>query len=155
FPPLDIVSPEVEFSPASRNSPVDATVTANYKLVDQEYFRTLRIPLLEGRYFENSDSDETRGVVIINQFLAKSIWPGESPIGNRIVLRFPKDQELYWIPESMNLPLSIVGVVGDINNAGLPGARPGEIYLPYMQNPSRFMHLVARTRGNPLGLASI
>jgi len=54
----------------------------------------------------------------------------------------------------MNLPLSIVGVVGDINKTGLANGRSSEIYLPCMQNPSRFMHLAVRTRGNSFGLAS-
>src|SRR5262249_18069131 len=154
FPPLDLISPAVEFSLAGRSSLPETKETADYKLVDPDYFRTLRIPLVEGRYFESSDSDETRGVVIVSRSLAKSFWAGESPIGNRLVLRFPQGRDLYWIPESMNLPLSIVGVVGDINKTGLANGRSSEIYLPCMQNPSRFMHLAVRTRGNSFGLAS-
>jgi putative ABC transport system permease protein len=155
FPPLDIISPVVELSAAGPASALpDEQITAEYKLIDPEYFRTLGIPLIEGRYLADSDDDETHGVVVISKSLARALWPGDSPIGNRVVLRFPRGRDLYWVPESLNLPLSIVGVVGDINKEGLRGARSTELYLPYKQNPSRFMHLIARTAGNPLSLAT-
>src|SRR5262249_30236171 len=75
-------------------------------------------------------------------------------IGKSLVLKFAQRSDLYWIPESRNLPLSVVGVVGDVSKEGLPGIHPGEIYLPYKQNSSRFMHLILRAPGDPLNLAS-
>jgi putative ABC transport system permease protein len=154
FPPLDIISSDVEFTVPGRDSPpATARVRAAFEVVNPDYFRTLKIPLLEGRVFEDSDADETRGVVVLSKSLAQSVWPNQSPIGNRILLGFPQGRDLYWIPESRNLPLSVIGVVGDVNKEGLQGFRPGELYLPYRQNPSRFMHVVARTSANPSSLA--
>ena len=154
FPPLDIISPEVEFTVLGRDySPATPKLRAQYGVVDPDYFRTVKIPVLEGRPFEDSDADETRGVVVLSKALAQSVWPNQSPIGSRIVLSLPQDRELYWIPDSGNLPLSIIGVVGDINREGLPDSRASELYLPYRQNPSRFVHVIARTSANPLGLA--
>jgi putative ABC transport system permease protein len=154
FPPLDIISPEVEFTFEGRdNTPATAKLRAAYEVIDPDYFRTLKIPLVEGTCFTDSDADETRGVVMLSKSLAGSLWPNQSPIGNRIVLSFPQARDLYWIPESRNLPLTIIGVVGDLDKEGLPGAHRGDLYLPYRQNPSRFMHVIARTSANPAGLA--
>src|SRR5215471_4013384 len=154
FPPLDIISSDAEFTvPGRDSSPATAKVRAAFEVVNPDYFRTLKIPLLEGRVFEDSDADETRGVVVLSRSLAQSVWPNQSPIGNRIVLSFPQGRDLYWIPESRNLPLSVIGVVGDVNKEGLQGFRPDELYLPYRQNPSRFMHVIARTSDNPSSLA--
>jgi putative ABC transport system permease protein len=51
------------------------------------------------------------------------------------------------------LPLSVIGVAGDLNKEGLPGSGPNELYLPYRQNPARFMHVIARSSANPSRLA--
>jgi putative ABC transport system permease protein len=154
FPPLDIISPDVGFVIEGRNSSLaEEQRRAEYKLVAPDYFRALRIPLIEGRCFTDADVNETNGVLMISRSLAKAISPGDSAIGKKLVLQFPRRKDLYWIPESRNLPLKIVGVVGDIDKEGLPGPHPGELYLPCMQNPSRFMHLILRTERDPLGLA--
>src|SRR5262249_12263937 len=80
FLPLDIISDEVDFNVAGRTSR-DEEMKAEYKIVDSLYFRTLGIPLVEGRYFADSDADERRGVVIVSRSLARSLGPSESPIG--------------------------------------------------------------------------
>jgi putative ABC transport system permease protein len=68
-----------------------------YRVIDQNYFRTLGIPLLRGRYFTEQDNDESHGVVLINQATAQRYWPNESPMGNASSrtsrrLKFPGDR---------------------------------------------------------------
>src|SRR6185369_16454931 len=80
-------------------------------------------------------------------------WPNEDPIGKRLTPRFPA-MRAYWLPESINVPLEIVGVVGDVKRDGIAGTTPNQtlpdIYLPYLQNPSSIMHLMVRTPTGPL-----
>ena len=57
-------------------------ITVGYRVIDQNYFRTLGIPLLEGRYFTERDNDESHGVVIISKTMALRYWPNDSPLGS-------------------------------------------------------------------------
>jgi putative ABC transport system permease protein len=112
------------------------------------------IPLLEGRDFTEQDADEGHGVVIVSEATAQRLWPGRDPIGSRVWPTFPKVQNFYEI-QSGNLPITIVGVVGDIREDGtLSPAGQSQMYVPYLQNPSSIMSLLVRTTGNPLGWAS-
>jgi predicted permease len=154
YPPLGVISTTVPFEirgqePAS----ADDTPTVQYSVISSEYFRTVNIPLLAGREFSDQDRDENHGVVIISANMAQRLWPNESPIGKQVTPRFPA-MKAYWLPESNNVPLTIVGVVGDVNREGIAGTSPDQrlpdIYLPYLQNPSSIMHLVVRTPTDPL-----
>jgi putative ABC transport system permease protein len=87
--------------------------------VSPHYFRTLRIPLLEGRTFTESDTPDRPAVVIVNQELARRLWPHESALGKR--LRLPRET-------------TIVGVVGDTRMWGTAlDVRP-QLYVPSLQN---------------------
>ncbi len=61
-------------------------ISAVYRVVRPEYFRTMRIPLLAGRDFQVTDSRDSAFVAIVNEAMAKRRWPGESPVGKRITL---------------------------------------------------------------------
>jgi putative ABC transport system permease protein len=91
-------------------------------LVSPEYFSTIRQPLLAGRYFTDHDDEKALQVVIINQSLARHLWPAESPIRKRISF----DQGQHWN--------TIAGVVGDAREYGLERGSPEKIYLPELQN---------------------
>ena len=127
--------------------------TAQYRVVDWRYFRTMRIALKEGRDFAASDGPDTAGVAIINQALAHRYWPNEDPVGQQVRLEFPATRNP-WEPEPSSSWLTIVGIVSDVHD--WPWGEPmiGHLYLPFIQNPSRIMHLVVRTEGNPTVLTS-
>jgi len=154
YPPLGVISTTVPVEIPGRTpaSPDDATI-AQYSVISSEYFRTAGIPLLAGREFTDQDRDENHGVVIIGANMAQRLWPNENPIGKHVTPRFPA-MRVYWLPESNSVPLTIVGVVGDVNREGIAGTSPDQllpdIYLPYLQNPSSIMHLVVRTPKDPL-----
>jgi putative ABC transport system permease protein len=113
----------------------------------------MNIPLLSGRTFTDHDDNEAHGVVIISASMARRFWPGSDPIGRQIRPQFTQ-QRYFWIPESKNLPLTIVGVVADVRYDGLAEANLPQMYLPYRQNPSSIMNLVVRTRSEPLRWAN-
>src|SRR5262249_16553559 len=99
------------------------------------------------------DADEERGVVMISQSMASRFWPGENPLGRRIQPKFPKEK-MFWIPESRNLCLTVVGTVGDVKQEGLTQTDLPHIYLPYLQNPSSIMSLLVRTPSDPMRWAT-
>ena len=125
--------------------------TASYRVIDPNYFRTLSIPLLRGRYFTDQDDDESRGVVMINQTMARRYWPNTDPIGKRIQSHFPA-ANVPWRPATTNTWLTIIGVVGDVKEIGVNEEQPAEIYLPYLQNPSSLMNVLVRSTSDPLRL---
>jgi len=118
---------------------------ADYRVVSPEFFQTMRIPILRGRGFSESDNAGAEPVVIINQTMAKRFWPNQEPISQHIWIGKPMGPE--WTEPG---PREIVGVVGDIHGASLATAPEPTMYLPYAQRPIVEMHFVIRTRQSPM-----
>jgi putative ABC transport system permease protein len=118
--------------------------SADISIIDSGYLRTMRIPLLQGREISDRDAAGAPRVMLINQTMANRFWPGENPIGHRVIM---KD----WGPP---LTGEIVGVVGDVKTG--PPEEPVHpmIYWPYAQFPSLFNELVVRTSGDPLSVVN-
>jgi predicted permease len=117
------------------------TPAAESQTVSEGFFRTLQVPLLDGRAFSELDGSQTPRVAIISQSMAQRFWTGQDPLGGRIKLGSP-DSDSPW--------LSIVGVCGDMKqNWWDPVARP-IIYLPSSQAPARSTYFVIRTVHNPM-----
>ena len=154
FPPLALQSTTVNLIIEGHNpSSPDEVLNARCSVISPEYFRTMNIPLLSGRTFTDHDANEAHGVAIISASMARRFWPHSDPIGYQIWPQFTQ-QRYFWIPESKNLPLRIVGVVGDVRYDGLADHDQAQIYLPYPQNPSSIMNLLVRTRSDPLRLTN-
>jgi predicted permease len=120
--------------------PVADHPAAHLRVISPGYFRTLQIPLLEGRDFDARDDVGARGrprFVIVNRVLATRYWPHESAIGKRL----HQDYNNEWV--------TIAGVVGDVRYAGLDVSPDVEIYLPDGLFPESAMTLVVRTHGDP------
>jgi len=114
---------------------------AAYVVATPDYFRTLQIPVVSGRPFSDQDTEQTPQVVIVNESMARRLWPGESPIGKRITI---------WRDEKF--PREIVGVVGDTKPSLDTDAGP-QMYVPYAQDANwTGMSLVIRTTGEPASL---
>ena len=111
--------------------------------VEGRIFDALGIPLLRGRRFTSADAAGTPAVVIVNQALAERTWPGEDPVGKRLILP--------WDGEEL---LEVVGVVGNVRQRGVEeGGHPG-MYRPHAQFPAfRSLSLVVRTAGSADPLA--
>lgn len=122
--------------------------TGQYSQADSNFFRTIGIPLIEGREFTPSDGPQSGGVAIINESLAHRYWAHEDPVGQQITLHFAPGRAAFR-PVARDTWLTIVGVVGDVREWELGGKTPAMVYLPYLQAPSRLMCLVVRTTGEP------
>jgi putative ABC transport system permease protein len=117
--------------------------TANLQVVSEGYFRTLGIPLLQGRDFHGEDSFGSRKVAIISSEFARRYFGNANPLGEHVHIGSAAED---WV--------SVVGVAGDVRRFMFDrGMRPA-VYLPHQQMPVRSMHFVVRTRGNPEKLTS-
>lgn len=124
---------------------------AHYRVIDEQFFQTLQIPLLSGRYFTQSDTPDSLSVAIINQALKDRYWPNSNPIGDRV--HFSESSSAPYWPAIGNQSFTIVGIVGDLKDHRFGNAKQGKIYLPYMQAPSRIMRIVLRTTVPPVSMA--
>jgi putative ABC transport system permease protein len=121
-----------------------------WQVVGQEYFRTMGIRLLEGRYLDERDREGAAGAVVVNETMARRFWPGQSPVGRQLrVTPWHED-----VP-----PQTIVGVVADVKQQGLGAPTGTEVYMTARQlqelkvGVPRNLNLVVRVeRGDPLAL---
>jgi len=118
----------------------DHAPEARLGFISEDYFRTMGISLVKGRDFNERDTRDAPPVVIINQTLARRFWPNEVPIGKRIKTR--------------KQVCEIIGVSGEVKQAGLDKPSEPEILLPYQQAPYLFLQLAVRTAGDPLKMVA-
>jgi putative ABC transport system permease protein len=121
--------------------PKGQELTAVINTVGADYFQTMSIPLHRGRMFTERDDADGPKTVLINDSLARRIFTGEDPLGQRLYLR------------GGNTPYEIVGVVGDTKQYNLTGDASPEIFTHYLESPVTFMYVLARTKGDPTSLA--
>jgi putative ABC transport system permease protein len=114
---------------------------ANLRSVSANYFQTLGVPLLQGRYF--NDNDNNPNLVIINKTLADQVLPGEEAVGKRIIY-----------PGITPQPVEIIGVIADEKVNALDAKQTGVVYEPFRQFPSTFSVFVVRTTTDPKRLSN-
>lgn len=124
--------------------PLPQRPLANLGIVSEDYFRVLKIAVIAGRSFSATDRSGSPGVCIVNESLAKRLFPGESPLGH--VLLRGRDAEVR---------AQIVGVIRDVKTGGLNVPPPDEIYYPMRQLGQPGMQIVARTAGDPSTLQAL
>jgi putative ABC transport system permease protein len=124
-------------------------VNSQLQIVSPSYLSTARVPLKSGRDFTPQDTRERTFVTIVNETLARTMWPGENPIGKRFACCEPG-------PKGRMDPVwhEVVGVVADVRAQGLDRQPQPAFYIPVAQMPpsawdwiGRTMDLVVRTRG--------
>lgn len=122
---------------------------SNIRRISSDYFRTMSIPIMKGRVFDDKDTKDAPPVIVVNETFARRFFPGEDATGKRIVVEVDAS-------EDPNPPeREIIGVVGDVRHEGLDKDAGPEFYAPYGQDPRPFMELVVRTAtDNPAGQAA-
>jgi putative ABC transport system permease protein len=124
--------------PASDAEKMNATIST----VTDDYFTTMRIPLVTGRTFAATDRGDGAGVTVISEGMAKRLFAGTTPVGKRLVVDFGKP----FVAE-------IVGVVADVRIYGQANDAPDLMYFVSSQPSAGFgtsvMNLTARVRGDP------
>jgi putative ABC transport system permease protein len=123
--------------------PPGQEVEANIRTVDESYFKTLGVPLLAGRMFDERDKADAPPVVMIGKSVADRVFAGRDPIGRRLVYSSVQAP-----------PILVVGVVGDVKIGGLDDAIRPVLYYPFRQNPATGTNLVVRTSSDPTALAA-
>ena len=118
--------------------------SADYRIATEDYFDSMRIRLLAGRTFTARDNASAPRVIVVNETLAKRYWPGEDPIGRRILIASGRDL----------VACEIVGVVNDVKSFGLEEETHAELFHPYWQQPSRLLGVTLRTQGEPAALGA-
>ncbi len=129
--------------PSERGS---GDISADFRSITPDYFRTLGIPLLQGRFFSEADSPTAANVVVINEAFVQEKFPHRNPIGQRLMVD--------------DTPREIVGVVGDVKSA-LNEPVPSTVFIPLAQDPGEIqgfqtwfpIAILVRTAQPPLSLS--
>ncbi len=116
--------------------PVQGEIVTRYRAVGDDYFRTLQIPLLQGRAFDERDTGGSPGVAVVSESLARKYWPGENPVGKRLK---PNIAGGSWCV--------VVGVAADVRHWGTDVAIEPTAYYPYSQVPESMRSLVEANMG--------
>ncbi|HEV2388561.1 MAG TPA: ABC transporter permease [Candidatus Acidoferrales bacterium] len=125
--------------------PQGVSDTADYVSVSPDYFRVMAIPLLAGRNFNRQDSIAAPPVTLVSEALVRRYFPGENPIGRRMIFAFPRDKAV---------AREIVGVVGDIRDKSLEHPSGPMMYVPFDQAPLWGGAVVVRSELSPAAIAA-
>jgi putative ABC transport system permease protein len=119
---------------------------AEVRSADAGYFATMGIRLLAGRQFSDADDAPAQRVIVINEAMARQFFPGENPLGKRIIYSSRKQDDAR----------EIVGVVADVRHFGLDRDPTPEFYIPRKQPPIyNDTTIVMRVEGDPLAMVSL
>jgi predicted permease len=120
--------------------PPGQELQVDLRVASMDYFRTMEIPLLKGRYFSEHDTADMPQVVVIEEKFAQRFWPRGDAIG----------KHLWFDPKK---PFTIVGVVGTVKQYGLEVDGKIATYFPQQQQPGNGMFLSVRTSSDPAALS--
>ncbi len=123
------------------NPPPGQELQVDQRDASEDYFRTMQIPLISGRFFSNQDNLETQKVAIIDQKFAQRFWPHNDAVGKHV-----------WFDPKK--PITIVGVVGVVKQYGLDTDGKIATYFPMQQGPDRGTFLVARSSSDDARLSN-
>jgi predicted permease len=142
--PLNAAQPSsIPFQIRGRTTPPGQTPPrSDVTVVSAGYFRTIGVPTMRGRVFNDADRDTANVPAVIGQRLATTYWPGRDPIGEQISL----DGGSRWA--------TVIGVVGDVRQNNLSQDVTDEIYLPFAASPTSDMRVLVRTVGAAAPIAA-
>jgi predicted permease len=128
-------------------APNERFINVDQRAVGRDYFRVMEIPLLGGRLFTDQDTRTTPRVALIDDRMARELWPAGDAIGKRI--------RTGGIDASSTAPwITIVGVVGSIKQDALEADSRIAVYFPHAQIPTRALNLAIRSHGDPALLSA-
>lgn len=146
FPASNVDNEKVLFTiqgrPALQASEAPA---ADLQRISGDYFSTLKMPLIAGRFFSDADNASATRVAIISRTMANRFWPASDPLGQRFKL---------GTADSADPWMTVVGVVGDARQNWWNPATFPVIYQPYLQSSRRLYRFVLRTTSDPTSYAS-
>jgi predicted permease len=119
----------------------DGYISTAYNIVGPSFFETVGASLVKGRFLHTTDDERSRRVAVVNETMARTLWPNQDPVGQRF--RFGKDGD--WI--------EVIGVVSDGKYVMLAEQPRPYFYLPLSQHYRSPLTVVLRTAGEPASLA--
>jgi putative ABC transport system permease protein len=136
------------FDIEERPLPEGQRAAAPVRVIGTDYFKTMGIPIRQGRVFDQTDRYDSTPVVIVNERFVNKYFPGQNVVGKRIMPGFSSDDK----GEKMR---EIIGVVGNVKHLSLKNEDSPEMYLPNTQLPFNVLSLVIRTTlSNPSALTT-
>jgi putative ABC transport system permease protein len=136
------ISFEIDGRPVAKKDQPSADVF----VADVDYFRTMGIPIVKGRDFNQFDQHKTAQVIIVTEQFAREFFPGEDPVGKRL------KPGISTFDNEKSTMREIIGVVGDIRSRNLNTPPKPAYYLPETQVPFNQLVMVVRTKGDPHAL---
>jgi predicted permease len=132
--------------------PGESVISPFHVSITPGYCEAMKIPLIEGRFFDRSDTQDSRRVIIVDRRLAHKFWPNSSPLGKRMWR--PRSPETLTRPDKDVDWLTVVGVIESVKQRGLvdPDERLGAVYFPYAQQTDSGITFVMRTAAAPYTL---
>ena len=129
--------------PEGRVVRTDEEISVDYRPATPGYLELMRVARLDGRTFSDGDGERAPLVAVVSAGAAHKLWPSQSPVGKRF--RWSQTADAQWI--------TVVGMVGDVQDRNdESGPRPA-IYVPFEQAPTSSMFLALRTQGPPFAVA--
>jgi predicted permease len=126
---------------------------AHLEFVDDGYFGVLHIPLAQGRLWDHTEIMRGAPLAVINQTMARQLWPNGDAIGHQIKMAALKDQPPYTrAAAGSDSWMQIIAIVADSRNDGLRNAVKPAVYVPFTVNMWMFTQILVRTRVAPLAL---
>ncbi len=119
---------------------------ADFQRVSADYFKTIGVPVLQGRGVADADRDNAPRIAVINRTMAAHYWPDKTPIGERLGVNGNAPGEIDW--------LTIVGVSGDVRQYGLAKPPVDQVYVSLMQYPGLSTACLVRTTAEPKALTA-
>jgi len=142
LPPYGGIPSDIEIPGKVHNQ----TWTSLFQLCSEQYFAVLRIQFLRGRGFTESEVNNARKLVVINQTFQRKYFGDEDPIGKRIHIlqleKFPDPKPDAWY--------EVIGIVDDVKNHGLQDPIEPETWVPYTVTGSAQRGVLVRTAGDPM-----
>lgn len=133
----------IHFAIDGKTFPPNDEPAGRFHFASADYFRTVGVPLVAGRFFNVNDTVDSPNVVMINRAMTERYWPNESAVGKRFTFE-SQPQEKDWF--------TIVGVVGDVKDFPTSVAAEPAFYMPTSQRALQQMILTVRSSGNPQDL---
>jgi putative ABC transport system permease protein len=127
-------------------TPDNASPEADYRAVTPRYFQAMGTSLINGRYFEERDTDTAPPVAIIDETMASTFWPNEDPLGKRIKFGGVASKAPW---------MTIIGVVRHVRYRTVEARSRVQLYYAEAQNPGGSMGLAIRAAGSPMSLAPV
>jgi putative ABC transport system permease protein len=112
-----------------------------YQMFTPDYAKTLRVPLLQGRMFDEHDNETSAQVAMVNRAFVRRYWPDRNPVDASILIGLGTK------------PTPVVGVLADVKNDKLSEDAVPEVYVPWTQHPWQYVRITVRTAGDPAALS--